>query len=71
MAQVTWSSHLRGYFILVSDAVDKADTSQLPASTTAATEGQLPDGQWMMQSFADQIPDIGGSKEPQAWAGNV
>ncbi|KAM9529600.1 G/T mismatch-specific thymine DNA glycosylase-like [Salvelinus alpinus] len=55
----------------VSDAVEKADTSQLPAAAAAATEGQLPDGQWMMQSFADQIPDIGGSKEPQAWAGNV
>uniref|UniRef100_A0A3B4FTH8 G/T mismatch-specific thymine DNA glycosylase n=1 Tax=Pundamilia nyererei TaxID=303518 RepID=A0A3B4FTH8_9CICH len=23
------------------------------------TDGQLPDGQWMTQSFADQIPDIG------------
>ncbi|MBN3313971.1 TDG glycosylase, partial [Atractosteus spatula] len=27
--------------------------------------GQLPDGQWMTQSFADQIPDIGGCAAPQ------
>ncbi|XP_018585619.1 G/T mismatch-specific thymine DNA glycosylase-like [Scleropages formosus] len=28
---------------------------------TATTVGQVLDGQWMMQSFADQIPDIGGN----------
>ncbi|XP_066561335.1 G/T mismatch-specific thymine DNA glycosylase isoform X2 [Amia ocellicauda] len=26
----------------------------------ALAPGQVPEGQWMMQSFADQIPDIGG-----------
>uniref|UniRef100_UPI0037E96179 thymine DNA glycosylase, tandem duplicate 1 isoform X1 n=2 Tax=Semicossyphus pulcher TaxID=241346 RepID=UPI0037E96179 len=30
------------------------------ASTSEIAEGQLPDGQWMTQSFADQIPDISG-----------
>ncbi|XP_070827783.1 thymine DNA glycosylase, tandem duplicate 1 isoform X1 [Chaetodon trifascialis] len=30
------------------------------AATSQTAEGQLPDGQWMMQSFADQIPDISG-----------
>ncbi|XP_028287256.1 G/T mismatch-specific thymine DNA glycosylase-like isoform X2 [Parambassis ranga] len=30
------------------------------ASTSQTAEGQLPDGQWMTQSFADQIPDISG-----------
>lgn len=54
-----------------SDAVERADTFQFLPATPVATEGQLPDGQWMMQSFADQIPDIGGFKELQAWAGNV
>ncbi|XP_056137978.1 G/T mismatch-specific thymine DNA glycosylase-like [Lampris incognitus] len=39
-----------------AEVAEKATTSQI--STT--TEGQLPDGQWMTQSFADQIPDIGG-----------
>lgn len=34
------------------------------AATSQTSEGQLPDGQWMTQSFADQIPDIsGGPKE--------
>ncbi|XP_069049002.1 G/T mismatch-specific thymine DNA glycosylase isoform X2 [Lepisosteus oculatus] len=31
----------------------------------ALAVGQLPDGQWMTQSFADQIPDIGGCGAPQ------
>uniref|UniRef100_UPI003AADAD4A thymine DNA glycosylase, tandem duplicate 1 isoform X1 n=2 Tax=Centroberyx gerrardi TaxID=166262 RepID=UPI003AADAD4A len=30
------------------------------ATNSQSAEGQLPDGQWMTQSFADQIPDIGG-----------
>uniref|UniRef100_A0A3Q1G3S8 G/T mismatch-specific thymine DNA glycosylase n=1 Tax=Acanthochromis polyacanthus TaxID=80966 RepID=A0A3Q1G3S8_9TELE len=30
------------------------------ATTSQTSEGQLPDGQWMTQSFADQIPDISG-----------
>ncbi|CAK6954494.1 thymine DNA glycosylase%2C tandem duplicate 1 isoform X1 [Scomber scombrus] len=30
------------------------------ASTSLLAEVQLPDGQWMTQSFADQIPDISG-----------
>ncbi|XP_068595446.1 thymine DNA glycosylase, tandem duplicate 1 [Brachionichthys hirsutus] len=29
------------------------------ATTSQMAEGPLPDGQWMTQSFADQIPDIG------------
>ncbi|MFT7812591.1 G/T mismatch-specific thymine DNA glycosylase-like [Arapaima gigas] len=30
-------------------------------TSSPAAVGQVPDGQWMTQSFADQIPDIGGS----------
>ncbi|RVE71349.1 hypothetical protein OJAV_G00051030 [Oryzias javanicus] len=30
------------------------------ATAPHAAEGQLPDGQWMTQSFADHIPDISG-----------
>ncbi|KAM6926810.1 G/T mismatch-specific thymine DNA glycosylase-like isoform 2-T2 [Lycodopsis pacificus] len=37
-----------------TEGAQEATTSQVP-------EGQLPDGQWMTQSFADQIPDIGGA----------
>ncbi|KAM9854829.1 uncharacterized protein ACBR49_003370 [Aulostomus maculatus] len=41
------------------------NTESAPEATTSQTaEGQLPDGQWMTQSFADQIPDISGSKNP-------
>lgn len=29
------------------------------ATISQTADGQLPDGQWMTQSFADQIPDIG------------
>lgn len=36
-----------------TEGAQEAATSQIP-------EGQLPDGQWMTQSFADQIPDISG-----------
>ncbi|CAB1323548.1 unnamed protein product [Coregonus sp. 'balchen'] len=53
-----------------NDAAKKANTYQPPTAATT-TEGQLPDRQWMIKSFTDQILDIGGSKEPQAWAGNV
>ncbi|KAF7654144.1 hypothetical protein LDENG_00073440 [Lucifuga dentata] len=36
----------------------------LMAATSQTAEGQLPDGQWMTQSFADEIPDItGGPKD--------
>ncbi|KAM3870115.1 G/T mismatch-specific thymine DNA glycosylase-like [Diretmus argenteus] len=42
-----------------------ADNTEKAAAATsesaATTEGQLPDGQWMTQSFADQIPDIEGA----------
>ncbi|XP_034734426.1 thymine DNA glycosylase, tandem duplicate 1 isoform X1 [Etheostoma cragini] len=39
-----------------TDGAQEATTSQIP--------GQLPDGQWMTQSFADEIPDIsGGAKD--------
>ncbi|XP_034390201.1 thymine DNA glycosylase, tandem duplicate 1 isoform X2 [Cyclopterus lumpus] len=37
-----------------TEGAQEATTSQIP-------EGQLPDGQWMTQSFADQIPDISGA----------
>ncbi|XP_068452631.1 thymine DNA glycosylase, tandem duplicate 1 isoform X2 [Clinocottus analis] len=37
-----------------TEAAQEATTSQTP-------DGQLPDGQWMTQSFADQIPDISGA----------
>uniref|UniRef100_A0A667XZY6 G/T mismatch-specific thymine DNA glycosylase n=1 Tax=Myripristis murdjan TaxID=586833 RepID=A0A667XZY6_9TELE len=36
------------------------NTEAAEDATTSQTVGQLPDGQWMTQSFADQIPDIGG-----------
>ncbi|XP_039990129.1 thymine DNA glycosylase, tandem duplicate 1 isoform X2 [Xiphias gladius] len=37
------------------------NTEGAQAATMSQTaEGQLPDGQWMTQSFADQIPDISG-----------
>ncbi|XP_061780811.1 G/T mismatch-specific thymine DNA glycosylase-like isoform X2 [Nerophis lumbriciformis] len=43
-----------------TDRAQEASTSQTP-------EGQLPDGQWMSQSFADEIPDIsGGAKDGAA-----
>lgn len=32
------------------------------ASSSQPADGQLPDGRWMTQSFADQIPDIGGGQ---------
>lgn len=43
-----------------ADAVEKA-----PTNPNAA--GQVQDGQWMTQSFADQIPDIGSSSQAQSW----
>ncbi|KAJ8382738.1 hypothetical protein SKAU_G00035160 [Synaphobranchus kaupii] len=43
------------------------DVSGKEAPPTAGV-GSVPDGQWMMQSFADQIPDIGGSAKPQLGA---
>ncbi|XP_024911876.1 G/T mismatch-specific thymine DNA glycosylase-like isoform X3 [Cynoglossus semilaevis] len=30
------------------------------ATTSQTSDGQVPDGQWMTQSFADQIPEISG-----------
>ncbi|XP_034031710.1 G/T mismatch-specific thymine DNA glycosylase-like isoform X2 [Thalassophryne amazonica] len=40
------------------------ETSEsVEATTSQSAEGQLPDGQWMTQSFADQIPDISGPKD--------
>lgn len=32
------------------------------ASSSQPADGQLPDVRWMTQSFADQIPDIGGGQ---------
>ncbi|XP_034005154.1 thymine DNA glycosylase, tandem duplicate 1 isoform X1 [Trematomus bernacchii] len=42
-----------------TEGAQEATTSQIP-------EGQLPDGQWMTQSFADQIPDISGGPKDAA-----
>lgn len=42
------------------EAAEKAPTNPNPV-------GQVHDGQWMTQSFADQIPDIGGSSQAQTW----
>ncbi|XP_052399324.1 G/T mismatch-specific thymine DNA glycosylase-like [Carassius gibelio] len=43
-----------------------ADTAEeAPVNPNAV--GQVQDGQWMMQSFADQIPDIGSSSQAQNW----
>lgn len=47
-------------FIPPADTVEKA-----PTNPNAV--GQVQDGQWMMQSFADQIPDIGSSSQAQSW----
>lgn len=41
---------------LSADAPQQGDASQ-----TAGR--QLPDGQWMTQSYADQIPDISGAQQ--------
>lgn len=38
-----------------TDAAGKANTYQPPTAATTTTEGQLPDRQWMRQSFTDQI----------------
>ncbi|XP_031587675.1 G/T mismatch-specific thymine DNA glycosylase-like isoform X1 [Oreochromis aureus] len=35
------------------------NTGAQEATVSQTADGQLPDGQWMTQSFADQIPDIG------------
>uniref|UniRef100_A0A672SIQ1 G/T mismatch-specific thymine DNA glycosylase n=1 Tax=Sinocyclocheilus grahami TaxID=75366 RepID=A0A672SIQ1_SINGR len=43
-----------------------ADTVE-KAPTNPNAVGQVQDGQWMMQSFADQIPDIGSSSQAQSW----
>lgn len=43
-----------------------ADTAE-EAPTNPNAVGQVQDGQWMMQSFADQIPDIGSSSQAQSW----
>ncbi|XP_004564569.2 G/T mismatch-specific thymine DNA glycosylase isoform X2 [Maylandia zebra] len=40
-----------------SSAENTEGAQEVTVSQTA--DGQLPDGQWMTQSFADQIPDIG------------
>ncbi|XP_050955718.1 thymine DNA glycosylase, tandem duplicate 1 isoform X2 [Labeo rohita] len=37
------------------------------APTNPNAVGQVQDGQWMTQSFADQIPDIGNSSQAQTW----
>lgn len=51
-------------FVCVEGA-QEASTSQTAA---AAADVQLPDGQWMTQSFTDQIPDISdGAKDGSVW----
>ncbi|KAG9339925.1 hypothetical protein JZ751_022238 [Albula glossodonta] len=42
-------------------------------ATSTAAAGRVPDGEWMTQSFADQIPDISGanSTQPQVGAETV
>ncbi|XP_073687727.1 G/T mismatch-specific thymine DNA glycosylase-like [Garra rufa] len=37
------------------------------APTNPNAVDQVQDGQWMTQSFADQIPDIGSSSQAQTW----
>lgn len=37
-----------------------ANSEGAQEATTSQAEGQLPDGQWMTHSFADQIPNISG-----------
>uniref|UniRef100_A0A8C2FMN5 G/T mismatch-specific thymine DNA glycosylase n=1 Tax=Cyprinus carpio TaxID=7962 RepID=A0A8C2FMN5_CYPCA len=49
-----------------STSEEKADTVE-KAPTNPNVVGQVQDGQWMMQSFADQIPDIGSSSQAQSW----
>lgn len=41
-------------------STENTETATAESAITSQTTGQLPDGQWMTQSFADQIPDIGG-----------
>ncbi|XP_030627802.1 G/T mismatch-specific thymine DNA glycosylase-like [Chanos chanos] len=36
------------------------------ASSATGPVGQVPDGQWMTESFTDQIPDIGGPSQTRA-----
>ncbi|KTF75385.1 hypothetical protein cypCar_00018300 [Cyprinus carpio] len=49
-----------------STSEEKADTVE-KAPTNPNAVGQVQDGQWMTQSFADQIPDIGSSSQAQSW----
>lgn len=39
-----------------------ADAPREVGASPAAAAGSVPDGQWMTQSFADQIPDISGGQ---------
>uniref|UniRef100_A0A1A7WAP1 G/T mismatch-specific thymine DNA glycosylase n=1 Tax=Iconisemion striatum TaxID=60296 RepID=A0A1A7WAP1_9TELE len=47
-------SHINGLCTFSS----AGNTEEAKEASTSQTEGQLPDGQWMTQSFADQIPNI-------------
>ncbi|XP_059392799.1 thymine DNA glycosylase, tandem duplicate 1 isoform X2 [Carassius carassius] len=49
-----------------STSEEKADTVE-KAPTDPNAVGQVQGGQWMTQSFADQIPDIGSSSQAQSW----
>ncbi|XP_005163071.1 thymine DNA glycosylase, tandem duplicate 1 isoform X1 [Danio rerio] len=49
-----------------SASEENANTAE-KAPTKPSDVGQVQDGQWMTQSFADQIPDIGSSSQAQNW----
>ncbi|XP_056107038.1 thymine DNA glycosylase, tandem duplicate 1 isoform X2 [Rhinichthys klamathensis goyatoka] len=49
-----------------STSEETANTAE-KAPTNPNAVSQVQDGQWMTQSFADQIPDIGSSSQAQTW----
>ncbi|XP_051979141.1 thymine DNA glycosylase, tandem duplicate 1 isoform X1 [Xyrauchen texanus] len=49
-----------------STSEETAQAAEKPPTNPKAV-AQDHDGQWMMQSFADQIPDIGSSSQAQTW----
>ncbi|XP_076027563.1 thymine DNA glycosylase, tandem duplicate 1 isoform X2 [Genypterus blacodes] len=46
-----------------STTADNTGSNTAEMASTSQSAGQPLDGQWMSQSFADQIPDIAGAKE--------
>ncbi|KAG9329623.1 hypothetical protein JZ751_003458 [Albula glossodonta] len=58
-----------GYEMAYGGAYSETGAGDVPAKETPAKAvGSVPDGQWIMQSFADQIPEISGSTQPQPGA---